>query len=155
MKKLNSKRKLFLYVLILSITLFIFAIIYLRTDLFKTKEQLFWKNFLEEKDEIVNVLSNNDTKSYNSRLKNSYYIKEGNISIDCERNIFKPVNINIIEKGNKKEEYKNSLITLNYDNRNYNETTIINEENYFYIKNSIFNNDYLRLENNNLKQLAE
>ena len=55
------------------------VILYIKTDLFKTKEQLFWKYLLIEKDEIASVISDKDMERYSNELKKSTYIKEGNI----------------------------------------------------------------------------
>ena len=46
------------------------VILYIKTDLFKTKEQLFWKYLLIEKEEIASVISDKDMERYNNELKN-------------------------------------------------------------------------------------
>ena len=152
---MKKTKKAFLCILAVVILGIVLTIIYIKTDFLKTKEQLFWKYFLKEKDEIVNVLSNNEVKLYNEKIKKSSYIKEGNISIISEHNFLKPIYINIVEKGNKDKDYKNIQLDLKYDDKDINQTTIIKEDNYFFIKNEILNKDYIGFENNNLKQLAK
>lgn len=132
----------------------VFSILYIKTDMLKTKEQLFWKYFLSEKDEIINIWSNNEIKSYNSKLKESSYIKEGNVSITSKNKLIRPINIKIFEKGNNKEDFKNIFVNLEYDNKNYGETTIIKDENYYLINNDVIGSNYFGFKNENLKQLA-
>ena len=152
---MKKTKKAFICILAVVILGIVLTIIYIKTDFLKTKEQLFWKYFLKEKDEIVNVLSNNEVKLYNEKIKKSSYIKEGNISIISEHNFLKPIYINILEKGNKDKDYKNIKLDLKYDDKDINQTTIIKEDNYFFIKNELLNKDYIGFENNNLKQLAK
>lgn len=152
---MKKTKKAFICILAVVILGIILTIIYIKTDFLKTKEQLFWKYFLKEKDEIVNVLSNDEVKLYNEKIKKYSYIKEGNISIISEHKFLKPIYINIVEKGNKDKDYKNIQLDLKYDDKDINQTTIIKEDNYFFVKNEILNKDYIGFENNNLKQLAK
>ena len=149
----KSKKMIMIIALIIAIS-FIFIILYKKTDLFKTKEQLFWKYFLLEKDEIINVLSNDDIKKYSKSIKTSYYIKESNISVNSNNKLINPINISLSEKGNKKQDYKNIFIDLNYKNKNVGNATIIKDDNYFFIKNDLINSNYIGIENKNLKRIA-
>ena len=78
--------------------------------MFKTKEQLFWKYFLKEKDEIVSCISNDNVKNYNNSLKESSYIKEGTISINSKLDVIKPIEVSILKKGNNKEKRRKKII---------------------------------------------
>ena len=111
------------------------VILYIKTDLFKTKEQLFWKYLLIEKDEIASVISDKDMERYSNELKKSTYIKEGNILIESENKLINPVNIKISEKGNKQIDCKNISIDLNYNDKNIGSTNIIKDDNYYFVKN--------------------
>ncbi len=110
---------------------------------------------MKEKDEIINIVSNNEVKEYNEILKKSSYIKEGNISITCEKKLLKPINAKITEKGNNIEKCRNIFVGLKYGNKDINETTIIEDDDYFYIKNDLINDNYIGFENNNLKETAK
>lgn len=152
---MNKKKKILICSLAFIIIVFLLIVVFLKTDLFKTKELLFWKYFLNEKDEVVNVFSNDDTKAYNNKLKSSYYIKEGNISISGEKTtLIKPISIDINKKGNKKYDCYNTLINIKYDDKDLNKTTIIKDNNYYLLKNDLISEDYIGIENNNLKQHA-
>lgn len=151
-----NKRKKILICSLISLLIFIFFIIvYIKTDLFKTKEMLFWKYFLSEKDEITNVLSNDETTKFNDKLKMSSYIKEGSISITSKFKLIKPININIKEIGNKGEDHKNILIDLKYNNKDVTKTIIAKEDDYYLINNNLLSDDYIGFKNDNLKQLAQ
>lgn len=152
---MKKTKKASICILIIMMIVMLLVVIYLKTDLFKTKEQLFWKYFLKEKDEIISIVSNNETKQYNEKIKKSSYIKKGNISLVWKRNFFKPINIKIEEKGNNAEECKNIFINMKYDNKDINETTIIEDGDYYYLKNELVDNNYIGFENNNLKQVAK
>lgn len=152
MKKKNS---VIISVLIISSIIIGLVVLYLKTDFLKTKEQLFWKYFLKEKDEIVHVLSNDETKKYEDKIKKASYIKEGDILVTSENNLIKPIDIEIIEKGNRKEEYGNTFVNLSYDGKEVNKTTIIKDDNYYFVKNDLVSDNYVGFENNNLKQLAK
>ena len=110
---------------------------------------------MKEKDEIVSIVSNDETKKYNDKIKKSSYIKESNISIDCENRFLKPINVKISEKGNNIEKCRNIFVEVKYDNKDINETTIIEDTDYYYIKNNLINDNYIGFENNNLKQVAK
>ena len=152
---MKNTKKTFLGIIAIMLVAIIFVIIYIKTDFLKTKEQLFWKYFLKEKDEVVNIMSNDESKAYNEQMKKSSYIKEGNIAIVGENKLLKPINIKIIEKGNNLEEYKNIVLDVKYDDKDINQMIIINDDNYFFIKNELLNDNYICFENNNLKQLAK
>ena len=131
------------------------VILYIKTDLFKTKEQLFWKYLLIEKDEIASVISDKDMERYSNELKNSTYIKEGNILIESENKFINPVNIKISEKGNKQIDCKNISIDLNYNDKNIGSTNIIKDDNYYFVKNDFLYSEYIGIENAGIKQIAK
>ncbi len=154
---MNNKRiaKGILIIVVIILSFSVLGIVYFKTDLLKTKEQLFWKYLLIEKDNIVSVFSNDEIKEYNSKLQKSSYIKEGSITISSKSKLISPINIKASEKGNNKEDYKNLSFSIEYKNKNYANTSIIKDENYYFIKNDDISNDYyIGFENKNLKQLA-
>lgn len=148
-----KKKRIVLVVSILSIIIS-FVILYIKTDLFKTKEILFWKYMLLQKDEICQTILNNETKNYNNSIKNSSYIKEGNISVESKNNLIKPINIKMEEKGNNKEECVNTYFELQYNEKDVGNLLIIKDENYYILNSSVLDSKYIGFENTNLKELA-
>ena len=152
---MNKKKKIIICGLSISMIVVCLALIYIFTDLFKTKEQLFFKYIVKQKDEIESVLSNNEIKQFNIEEKNSSYIKEGNITVDTGLEILKPVNIKITEKGNNKDKIRNTFIDAEYNNLKLANATIIKDNDYYLIKSNLLSDKYLAVENNNLKDLAK
>lgn len=137
------------------IILIIVIIIFIKTDLFKTKEILFWKYMLVEKEEITQVVSNDVIKQYNNNLENSSYIKEGSISVESKNNLINPINIQLYEKGNNKQQCVNTSITLKYDEKDLGNLLIVKDNNYFLLKSNLIGSNYIGFENENLKEIAK
>ena len=150
-----NKKKIILICSVILLIIATLVVIYLKTDFLKTKEQLFWKYFILEKDEIVKVFSNNEIEEYSSNIKKSSYIKEGKISIESENNLIERINLNLVEKGNKKHDYKNISVDLNYKDKKLADSFIIKDDNYYFVKSNLTGSKYIGIENNNLKQLAK
>ena len=152
---MNKRKKIIICSLSVLIMVVCFAMIYCFTDLFKTKEQLFLKYILKQKDEIVCVLSNKEIKQFNIEEKNSSYIKEGNITVNTQLELLKPIDIKISEKGNNKEKIKNAFVNVVYDNKELADATIIKDNEYYLVKSNLLGDKYVGVENNNLKELAK
>lgn len=149
-----KKNKIIIIISILILVVFLITI-YLKTDLFKTKEMLFWKYMMLQKDEISQTLSNDTIKKYNNTFKNSSYIKEGTISIQSKNKLINPINIKLTEKGNNKQECINTNLTLKYDEKDIGSLLIIKDNNYFLLKSDLIDSQYIGFENENLKELAK
>lgn len=153
---LKNRKIIKIGIIIITITAIIAIITaYINTDFLKTKEQLFWKYFILEKDRIVTVFSNKEIQEFNQNLKISSYIKEGNFSITSKYNLIKPINVDISEKGDNQQKIKNTDINLKYNDKDIGDTNIIKDDNYILIKNDKTKLGYIGFKNENLKQLAK
>ena len=153
---LKNRKIIKIGIIIITITAIIAIITaYINTDFLKTKEQLFWKYFILEKDKIVTVFSNKEIQEFNQNLKISSYIKEGNFSITSKYNLIKPINVDISEKGDNQQKIKNTDINLKYNDKDIGNTNIIKDDNYILIKNDKTKLGYIGFKNENLKQLAK
>ena len=150
-----DKKKLYLIIFIIITLIPFLVVLYIKTDFLKTKELLFWKYFVIKKDEIVNIVSNDDIKAYSDEKQKSSYIKKGNISVESEHQMLGKINMELIEKGNQKEDYKNISVDLNYDDKNILNAYVIKDDNYYFIRSNLSGSEYVGFENNNLKQLAQ
>ena len=150
----NKLKKITIISIALSIIILLVSI-YLKTDLFKTKEQLFWKYMSKEVDEFTQILSNDKVKEYNNTLKDSYYIKEGKISISSKYDFIKPIDIEINEKGNNHTDNENTNVKLKYKGNDVTDVSFIKDGNFYFVKNDLLNSYYIGIENKNLKQLAQ
>lgn len=153
---LKNRKIIKIGIIIITITAIIAIITaYINTDFLKTKEQLFWKYFILEKDKIVTVFSNKEIQEFNQNLKISSYIKEGNFSITSKYNLIKPINVDISEKGDNQQKIKNTDINLKYNDKDIGNINIIKDDNYILIKNDKTKLGYIGFKNENLKQLAK
>ena len=135
---LKNRKIIKIGIIIITITAIIAIITaYINTDFLKTKEQLFWKYFILEKDRIVTVFSNKEIQEFNQNLKISSYIKEGNFSITSKYNLIKPINVDISEKGDNQQKIKNTDINLKYNDKDIGNTNIIKDDNYILINTYI------------------
>lgn len=149
-----KKRKIIIPIFLIK-SIIIVTILFIKTDLFKTKEMLFWKYMLLQKDEITQVLLNDTIKKYNDTFEKSSYIKEGIISIESKNDLINPINIQLDEKGNNLEECINTNLTLKYDEKDIGSLSIIKDDNYFLLKSDLIDSKYIGFENENLKELAK
>lgn len=154
-KENNVNKKRIVLASIFIIIVVALIALYINTDFLKTKEQLFWKYFGVKKDEVISVISNDNTKEYDSQLKKSLYIREGNFSIKGENGLLEAINAKIIDIGNKAEDCKNINIDVTYKDKNVINAQVIKDDNYFFIKESNSDSKYIGIENANLKQLAQ
>ncbi len=153
---LKNRKIIKIGIIIITITAIIAIITaYINTDFLKTKEQLFWKYFILEKDKIVTVFSNKEIQEFNQNFKISSYIKEGNFSITSKYNLIKPINVDISEKGDNQQKIKNTDINLKYNDKDIGNINIIKDDNYILIKNDKTKLGYIGFKNENLKQLAK
>ena len=148
-----KKRIIIPFFLIISIM--ILTILFIKTDLFKTKEMLFWKYMTLQKNEIAQVLSNDSIKKYNDTFEKSSYIKEGTISIKSKNNLINSINIHLDEKGNNLDECINTNLTLKYDEKDIGSFLVVKDDNYFLLKSDLIDSKYIGFENENLKELAK
>lgn len=149
-----KKKKLIIITGSIIAIIMIMITIYIKTDILKTKEQLFWKYLYTEVNNIIKTINNNKMKKYDNEFQKSSYIKEGNILLDSKLDIIKPVEICITEKGNNKVDNTNTDVILKYDNDTIIKSSIIKDNNYYLIQNDNIDEEYICFENNNLKQLA-
>ncbi len=153
---LKNRKIIKIGIIIITITAIIAIITaYINTDFLKTKEQLFWKYFILEKNKIVTVFSNKEIQEFNQNLKISSYIKEGNFSIISKYNLIKPINVDISEKGDNQQKIKNTDINLKYNDKDIGNINVIKDDNYILIKNDKTKLGYIGFKNENLKQLAK
>lgn len=152
---MNKKKIVLISSFISVVIIAVLVIIYINTDFLKTKEQLFWKYFGVKKDEIANIVSNNELKEYDSKLNKSSYIKEGNISIQSKHKFIGQIEAKILEVGDKSQDCKNISIDINYNRKKISDTDIIKDENYYLIRSNLSENKYVGFENSNFKQKAK
>ncbi len=157
LKKENGKIKtsiiiLIVVVLLILMSLGVFAYLYIKTDLFKSKEELFWK-YMSQNSDAVNVLKIDMDEQYN---KSSYSEKtEIKFSMRDEQLAkLNPMEIIINTKNDIESNRTVSNINALYKDEKFLEFEYLKNDNQYSIKNPEIANGFIVLENNNLKDLA-
>lgn len=148
-------KKVTYFFVLLIIIILLLIVLYINTDLFKTKEMLFWKYGLKQKDNIVEVLSDEEIKSFDEKLKESAYIKQGSITLEAENNLIQTIKLNFNEKGNENIDVINSEIQLLSNDKQIATFNFIKSDDFFLLNSNENNKQYLGFENKNLKQLVQ
>lgn len=152
---MKNKKKLIILISIIILILLLITILYFTTDLFKSKEKLFWKYFAQNKDIINLFINDKNNKQSQFKAENSY-TSTGNLELKI---------------GQKDQSFKqlNATSTVRHDNltnRTYADATLkngdidlfkvsyINSGDIYAIKcDEVFPN-YVGIQNSNLTELA-
>lgn len=124
----------------------IIGILYWKTDLFKTKEQLFWQA-LSKNSEIINLI---DVKNVESNNKS--YKKISTIETEISG---KKIVANIDTKYNNIDKIQNTSIDIKNDDNNLLDIGYIRDDNIYALTSSQVVNGYIGIKNENLKKLAD
>lgn len=154
MKK--SKKVLIIILIILLVLLTIggiFAYLYIKTDMFKTNEQLFWK-YMSKNTEISDILfaktdSKNEKQSYTQKAKLEFETE--NKEMEMLNNIV--LNSETIYNSNTNKAY--SQLLINFKQAELFKFECLKNGNTYAIRNDEIANGYIAVENNELKQLAQ
>lgn len=154
---MKSKKGLIASIVIAIIVILVLAggLIYVKTDLFKPANKLFYKYLLGEKtefnyDEILEQIKNLEGKEFskNGEITASTYARN-NLN---ENNEFKVE----FEQKNKPQENKMfSNIKLSYDNKEVAQVNFMKNAEVYAVQSDIMNEKYIAVENKNLKELAQ
>ena len=152
MKKI--KILIIILVAVLILTGATFATLYFVTDIFKSNKEMFYK-YISQVD--LSAFVNADFyENYSNKLKNNKYKENTKITIDYEGKDIASINkeINIESKRDLQNKLSSSEITVgNEDKTDIKLSYLRNEDIYGVLLNDIVN-QYIAVENNNLKELA-
>lgn len=130
-----------------------FAFLFLKTDLFKSPQQMFYKYALQNIDEIKQMITSQDSLD---EQKN--YITNGNVKVSFEEESLKLFNnFQITEEGksdvlNQKSVYN---VNLKYGDEDIITTEVLKKDNLYGITSKeVLNGGYIIAEDNNLRELA-
>ena len=149
----KAKKIIIIIIAVLLIMIGIFAYLLFGTDIFKSDEELFWK-YISKNTEIIEIFNMPNDERYN----NKSYISYNEITFDCVENELSNLNLAKLSIGIKNDEQNKkmqSLINLEYDNQDLFNMEILNNGNYYAIKNDELANGYIVIKNENLKSIIE
>lgn len=145
-------------ILLILITLTGTALAYIKTDLFKTNKQLFFK-YVSQIGEITNNLGDEELVNYFEKQKVKPYESTGKLTAkvslpEYEEQLKSTNNVNIIFNGkndipNKRQDYK---INLNYSDTVTFPVEYRRDEDLYALTSNIIVNKFVAVENDNLKE---
>lgn len=154
---MRGRKKVIIIIITIIILLLLaggtFAFLFLKTDLFKSPQQMFYKYALQNIDEIKQMITSQDSLD---EQKN--YITNGNVKVSFEEESLKLFNnFQITEEGksdvlNQKSVYN---VNLKYGDEDIITTEVLKKDNLYGITSKeVLNGGYVIAEDNNLRELA-
>lgn len=154
---MRGRKKVIIIIITIIILLLLaggtFAFLFLKTDLFKSPQQMFYKYALQDIDEIKQMITSQDSLD---EQKN--YITNGNVKVSFEEESLKLFNnFQITEEGksdvlNQKSVYN---VNLKYGDEDIITTEVLKKDNLYGITSKeVLNGGYIIAEDNNLRELA-
>ena len=159
MKPNKLKRNL---ILIFSIVIILFAtifVLYMTTDIFRTKRDAFFRYALQI-PEIFDVLdTSNDYQTYQKTKQSNTYLTTGEMKITSSENIadesiLNRVNMTVFGKTDNKKEQSNYDITIRSDNNNLFSMTAARDKDLYGFYSEQIADGYIVFRNDNLTELA-
>ena len=156
--KQGGKSKIWLIVLIVVIAVLligggVFAYLFLKTDMFKSNEELFWK-YMSQNTEMANTFK----YQTDDRYENKSYRENMKIEFDVQESMLKPLNNLIISVDTQNDINHNrtySKINAEYEQQKLLEMEYLKNDEIYALKNTEIANGYIGVENKELKALAE
>lgn len=143
-------RKILLFIAIILILIIIgLAIIYYKTDFFKSDRQKFWK-YISTNSKVTTLYNDKDIQGVKNRRSNSPYEVNSNLVINKDDKTYR-VTIDTTAKNS------NDIITFvnfQYNDRSIADFKLIKESNLIALKMDELANGYIAIKNNEIKKLA-
>ncbi len=114
------------------------------------KELTFWKYAIKNK-ELTNIFSSNEISEFNKKKQENSYITNSELAINNNNNQYKCVSVSKAKSNNDK--LTNFRILKN--DKDFIDANVITRNDLLGIKIRNFNDNYVIVENNNLKELAK
>ena len=164
----KKKRKMIMIgipVLVLIIIIAIFILLYCTTDMFKSNQTLFFKYFAKNYDNINYIIEDLKNDDYNSVYKSGKYSKSSEVKINYKQNYgttsentdnsINKLKLKIDEETDLENAYKHQNIQLLNGEQKKAEIEYLKNDNIYGLKFSDLYNQYITVENSNLKELLK
>lgn len=156
-----SAKKIIILVIVLIILIggAAFGIVYLKTDLFKPIDNIFYK-YMFQNVEVLKGYKDSEYLAYDNKLKEMTHTNSGDVTFTTKSNDqdeqikLDNLTVNIEGKSNpgKNKEYQS--INMKYSNDDFFELEYIKDQDKYALKSNEIVNKYVAIENNELKDLA-
>ena len=159
MKPNKLKRNFIIIFSIIVIILAIIFVLYMTTDIFRTKRDAFFRYALQIPD-IFDVLDTNDEyQTYQKTKQSNTYLTTGEMKIISSENIadesiLSKVNMTVFGKTDNKKEQANYDITIRSDNNNLFSMTAARDKDLYGFYSEQIADGYIVFRNENLTDLA-
>ena len=159
MKPNKLKRNLILIFSIVIILVTAIFVLYMTTDIFRTKRDAFFRYALQIPD-IFDVLDTNDEyQTYQKTKQSNTYLTTGEMKITSSENIadesiLSKVNMTVFGKTDNKKEQANYDITIRSDNNNLFSMTAARDKDLYGFYSEQIADGYIVFRNENLTDLA-
>lgn len=137
-----------------------FFIIYLKTDIFKSEKELFFKYAMQ----LIEEDNNNQLKQYLDKKSNQQYENNGNINFNIsgleesfgdEVNKVNNINVTFNGKTENAKQKRQQEISLNYNEDINFPISFRQDGDYFGIQTEYIGAKYVTVQNNNLQEFCE
>lgn len=159
MKPNKLKRNLILIFSIIVIALATIFVLYMTTDIFRTKRDAFFRYAMQIPD-IFDVLdTGNDYQIYQKTKQSNTYLTTGEMKITSSENIadesiLSKVNMIVLGKTDNKKEQANYDISIRSDNNNLFNMTVSRDKDLYGFYSEQIADGYIVFRNDNLTDLA-
>lgn len=159
MKPNKLKRNLILIFSIIVIALATIFVLYMTTDIFRTKRDAFFRYAMQIPD-IFDVLdTDNDYQIYQKTKQSNTYLTTGEMKITSSENIadesiLSKVNMIVLGKTDNKKEQANYDISIRSDNNNLFNMTVSRDKDLYGFYSEQIADGYIVFRNDNLTDLA-
>ena len=164
---MKSKKVILIIIIILVLLIItiggVFAYTYFFTDAFKTEQEVFYK-YISKNSEIIDFFKEEKLTEYNNKQKNSTYNDNGEISLNVSGDIDEETQKTVDEIQKHKIVFTGSVDTANkyfyqdvklqYNGNDILGANLINQNDYYGIRVNDIIQQFITLENNNLKEFA-
>ena len=165
----SKKRKKILIItipiIIVIIIISILIMLYLTTDFLKSDKTLFFKYLSQNMEATKALVDNTSEKQYTNLLKqNKYesttelsgsYTEKINTSEENKNNDINKIKLTVNTQSEYQNDYNYKDMKLSYNNNDIIKTEYIHEDNNYGIRFPERFNQFLTIDNQNLKQVAE
>jgi hypothetical protein len=152
-------------IVLLLISIGVFILLYINTDMFKSDSKLFAKYIGQNIENVETIIKNIDNSEYNEIMQQSKYTTQTQIkvnytrnlgtSLESTQNVINQLKLKINGQTDKSNQYNYQDINLLNNNETVSEVEYIQSGNTYGIRLSDLFNQYILVDNENLKELFE
>lgn len=160
----NSRKKIIITIVVIFLIIILAIaglLVYITTDIFKSNQVLFYK-YMAQTFENIKYVENTQLSEIENLKKQKPYTIEGTLSFDAgeentdiNANMLSRMNLNIESKVNKPEEKAYTKVNLAHNNEDLFRVEYANSNNIYALKSDEIVSNFLGIENENLKVLAQ